>query len=546
MTEQRMFSAKEESIHQIFNEKRYVVPYYQRPYSWLNDNAVTLWDDLFTAWKEEGTEGAGYFLGSVVLVNNASRNRDEIVDGQQRFLTLQLLLSALAHSLENGDARRKLTRYFISEEDEFAGTKAELVVEPGNRYKDSFERILKRAAPEEHDKTSAKRFAENYDVFVRKCSELNQSEITEFAKFILQRTYIAALRAEDQLRALRIFAILNDRGIDLHPVDILKANILEKTALAESQKVKVASRWEEYEERLERKRFQDLIGHIRMTYIRSRTQNPLHDDILSRLTTSKKSEEFLNSELPSFVAAFEYINQSEDIDVRNLSEIGRRAGFKDWEAPMLFLSRHRSSISNFKQVVREITSIVVFLAITKAPDGQRAGRFGRMISDLELLTSKKKKLQELESLKISASEWSSFENALRGDAYSIRGLRAGLLWLECITGDDDRSVESSEITIEHVLPRNVGNEDFWLERFPSNSWKENSNRLGNLLLVSGRTNTKMARKPFLDKMEYVKNKGGSSWIWTQDAMKLDDWNLHAIEGRENRMLEAFKKRFNFN
>jgi len=226
MSEQKMFSAREESIHQLFNEKRYVIPYYQRPYSWLRDNAESLWDDLYAAWTQEGVEGAGYFLGSVVLVHDEVMGRDVIVDGQQRFTTLQLLLSALAHNLPDPDQARKLTRYFISEEDEFAGTKAEMVVFQGKRYRDCYERLLKKEDPDEFDDQVGARFIENYGVFIEKCDELVESEIADFGKFILQKSFIAVLRAEDQLRALRIFAILNDRGIDLHPVDILKANIL--------------------------------------------------------------------------------------------------------------------------------------------------------------------------------------------------------------------------------------------------------------------------------------------------------------------------------
>lgn len=539
-----MFSAREESVHQIFNEKRYFIPYYQRPYSWLKDNAESLWDDLFDAWRQEGLKGSGYFLGSVVLVHDAKLHRDEVVDGQQRFITLQLLLSAVAHHLEDQDRRRKLTRYFISEEDEFAGTKAEMVVQPGKRYQNSFERLLKAENLEEFDKQIGKRFVENYEFFAAKCSQLKESELAEFGKYILQNSFIAVLRAEDQLRALRIFAILNDRGIDLHPVDILKANILERTKLSEAQKAKFAEDWEEFEENLERKRFQDLIGHIRMTYIRGRTQNPLHDDVLERLDTANSAEAFLKDELPSFVKAFEYLQSSDQIAVRNLAEIGRRAGFKDWEAPALFLIRKKSQLNNYPQAMREIAAIVVMLAITKAPDGQRAGRFGRMINDFEDLLSGKAKFGNLESLKVSRTEWQAFETAMSTDAYSIRGLRAALLWLEWISGDDDRSVESSEVTIEHVLPRKVGNEDFWLDRFDPFLWKDYSNRLGNLLLVSGRTNTKMARKPFLEKMEYIKSKGGSSWIWTQQALSQTDWDLDVIESREREMLSKLNSNFN--
>lgn len=545
MTEQKMFSAKEETIHQIFNEKRYVVPYYQRPYSWLRDNAENLWDDLFAAWREGGDEGAGYFLGSVVLVHDKALGRDEIVDGQQRFVTLQLLLCALAHSIQEPDRARKLTRYFISEEDEFAGTKAEMVVLPGKRVQPLFEAILTEKEGNHFDQKLGARFHENYLFFKGKCSDLNQIELADFGKFILQKSFIAVLRADNKLRALRIFAILNDRGIDLHPVDILKASILEKTNLADSQKTKFAENWEEYEGKLERKRFQDLIGHMRMTYIRARTQNPLHDDVLDRLKTASDAEEFLKLELPSFVASFDYLQTTDNVTVRNVAEIGRRAGFKDWEAPALFLTRQKDKLKNYEQVLRELAAIIVFLAISKAPDGQRAGRFGRMITDFEELLRGKKSISQLESLRLTSTDWSNFQTALSTDAYSIRGLRACLLWLEWISGDDDRSVENSEVTIEHVLPRKPGEEVFWKERFPNGSWAENSNRLGNLLLVSGRTNTQMARKPVNEKMEYIKKKGGSSWIWTQNALNNKDWDLKVVEQREGEMLSKLKSRFNF-
>lgn len=160
-----MFQAKEETLHQLFSEKRYSIPFYQRPYSWLLDNAENLWDDLFKSWKEDAIDGSGYFLGSVVLVSSNSRDRDDVVDGQQRFITLQLLISAIQKSVSNQDTKRKLKRYFISEEDEFAGTKAELVVEPGKRYRDAYERVLDGRTTDSPLEKSAARFLENHEFF---------------------------------------------------------------------------------------------------------------------------------------------------------------------------------------------------------------------------------------------------------------------------------------------------------------------------------------------------------------------------------------------
>ena len=158
-----------------------------------------------------------------------------------------------------------------------------MVVLPGTRVQPLFEAISTKMASNRFEENLGARFNENFEFFKSKCEELSQTELADFGKFILQKFFIAILRADNKLRALRIFAILNDRGINLHPVDILKARILEKTKLADSQKTKLAEKWEEYEGKLDRKRFQDLIDHMRMTYIRARTQNPLHNDVLNRL-----------------------------------------------------------------------------------------------------------------------------------------------------------------------------------------------------------------------------------------------------------------------
>lgn len=351
------------------------------------------------------------------------------------------------------------------------------------------------------------------------------------------------MRADTEVKALRIFSVLNDRGIDLHPVDILKASILEKTSFNTYQKEKYANQWEEFEQQFERTRFQDLVTHIRMTYVRARTQIPLHEDILKRIGSAHSAEEFLKIELPEYAAAFEELQYSEDLSIQNLREIGKRSRFKDWEAPALFLLKNKAASTNWRQALKELTGIVALLVITKAPDGQRAGRFGRIIDDFESLIEERKAINNLESLKVARNEWLSFENNLKGDAYSIRGLKAGLLWLETISGDGERSVSTGEITIEHLLPRNPGNELSWIAHFPTEVWREHSNRVGNLVLVSGRANSKLGRKSFLEKKQYITGKGGTSWVWTQAALDNENWTPTEILNREMDMVEKARSFF---
>ena len=244
--------------------------------------------------------------------------------------------------------------------------------------------------------------------------------------------------------------------------------------------------------------------------------------------------------MPNIVSSFEYLQSADTVTVQNLVESGRRAGIKDWEAPALFLMQQKDKLKNYEQILRKLAAIIAFSAITKALDGQRAGRFGKMINDFEALVAGKKKLLQLVSLRLTPAEWNGFENALTTEAYAIRGLRACLLWLEWASRDDNRSVGNSEVTIKHVLPRKPGVARFWNDRFSEGAWAENSNRFGNLLLVSGRTNTQMAQKPFSEKILYIKKKGGSSWIWTQDAMVKTDWDLEVINKREEEMMTMLK------
>ena len=75
----------------IFN-----IPDYQRPYSWTENEALTLWDDLVEfSQTADGSENRSYFVGSIVLVKNSESPEAEVIDGQQRLSTLSIILSAL-------------------------------------------------------------------------------------------------------------------------------------------------------------------------------------------------------------------------------------------------------------------------------------------------------------------------------------------------------------------------------------------------------------------------------------------------------------------
>ena len=96
-------------------------------------------------------------------------------------------------------------------------------------------------------------------------------------QFIAQCCYLVVVSASDQNAAYRIFSVLNDRGLDLSPTDILKADIIG--SMEKGVRSRHTKTWENIEESLGRDRFRDLFAHIYMIFMTSRPRGTLQQEI---------------------------------------------------------------------------------------------------------------------------------------------------------------------------------------------------------------------------------------------------------------------------
>lgn len=112
-------NVNKQSVKQLLESGKnnpFVVPEYQRPYAWTDEQVETLFDDLweFTA-TNGGTEREGtYFLGSIVSFENEAKEQ-EIIDGQQRITSLFLLLRAIYTKLQDTPEKTDKAKNFISQ-----------------------------------------------------------------------------------------------------------------------------------------------------------------------------------------------------------------------------------------------------------------------------------------------------------------------------------------------------------------------------------------------------------------------------------------------
>jgi len=220
------------------DESNFLIPDYQRPYAWGENECLTLWDDLFNfSFPDDKCNSfdnhSDYFLGPIVTFKNAD-GKKEIIDGQQRLTTLMLLLRAFYDSLmkmqdEEVVKTRENIEKCIWETDEFdRPIKSKLKINSEvatDNDKEEFLEILEKGTV---DKNQKSRYAKNFLFFQEKIEEFLHNYPSWFSYFptrIMKNCILLPIEAESQDTALRIFSTLNDRGKPLSDADIFKAQL---------------------------------------------------------------------------------------------------------------------------------------------------------------------------------------------------------------------------------------------------------------------------------------------------------------------------------
>ena len=257
----------------LFKDKRtdFLIPDYQRPYAWGENECQTLWDDIFNfAIPDEGrTEfdsNNEYFLGPIVTFKNEN-GKMEVIDGQQRLTTLMLLLRAFyakfGHMQDKASlATKQNIEQCIWKTDEFGEpNKTQLKIDSEvatDKDKEEFMEILRTGKVEKGQKS---KYAANYSFFQNCIDSFLDKYPTYFAYLptrIMNNCILLPIEAESQDTALRIFSTLNDRGKPLSDADIFKAQFY-KFYSELGKKEEFVIQWKNLEELCE-KIFHPIVG----------------------------------------------------------------------------------------------------------------------------------------------------------------------------------------------------------------------------------------------------------------------------------------------
>ncbi len=552
----------EYNIDKVFSDEfSFHIPRYQRPYSWTTEHVGELLDDILNFIKSEGNidilEINPYFLGSIVLIKGDDPE-SQIVDGQQRLITLTILLSALRQLMQSDDAK-SITKFIYQEGNRMTGTPDHYRLTLREKDAQFFQENIQdknginKLFNIDSDGLSEtrKNVIENTCFLLAQLENLSESERVRLAKFIITRCFLVVVTTPDFDSAYRIFSILNDRGLDLSHADILKADVIGK--IPSNQQDIYAEKWDNIEEMLGREMFQDLFAHIRMIYRKSRSKDTILKEVRQYIKPDSNPQNFIDNILIPYSDAF-YKIKYEKYQATNrtkgaitskkinfwLSWLNRIDNF-DWLPPsILFFSLNGDKQDQLIRFFTDLERLAAGLMIQRYNINKRIERYGKL---LEVIEQEESLYSNDSPLQLTPQERTNIRRILNSDdIYSFKNVpRYVLLRLDSAISEGTAIYDYPIITVEHVLPQNLPQNSAWNDWFPTpKEHRKYVDCLGNLVLLSRKKNSSANNYDFeRKKKKYFAIGGGiSPFVITMQVLEEEVWTPEVIESRKDKLLKV--------
>ena len=240
------------------SDKKFVIPVYQRPYSWKKSNCELLIKDLLEVYKR------GYkshFFGSIVYVENDIGGCNEyiIIDGQQRITTVSLLLLAIRNyitdnNLEIGINTNKITTAYLT--DEYADSAKKLKLKLVQGDDDAYDRLIEKTQPIANNNVTV-----NYNYFYEILTNLSNADIKGLYDAILKLMIVnISLNPHNGDDPQLIFESLNSTGLDLEEADKIRNYVLMKMSSSQQERI-YKNYWEKLENKVSKEDINKFIRH---------------------------------------------------------------------------------------------------------------------------------------------------------------------------------------------------------------------------------------------------------------------------------------------
>ncbi|MFF0544363.1 DUF262 domain-containing protein [Nocardia thailandica] len=535
---------------------QFIVPIYQRLYSWHEGECAQLWADIIRAGSTPAL--GSHFTGSIVYVakdqsTNTSADPDLIIDGQQRVTTVTLILAALAARLDmlpedqrepwDGFSPKKIRNRFLLNDDEDGERQFKLILSQSD--KQALIAILQGAPPPTDTVT---RVTENYEFFQRKLAEPGV-DLAVVSKGLDKLVVVDVKLERGADNPQLVFEAMNSTGKKLSQADLIRNYVLMDLPPKQQEKLYTAY-WHPMELEFagaSESQFDEFVRH----YLTIKSgEIPRLDDIYdafkdhaTRFTKSDETIQSLVVELrqyarryvamalgkesdPTLLRAFKDLDQIKaDVVYPFLLEV-----YTDYDLDIL-------TRDDVLQIVDLVTSYIFRRAVCRIPTNS----LNKTFAGFSLAVRKDRYVESVKAHFLSMKSYrrfpsdAEFEAGLAtNDLYNFRRRSYFLRMLENFGRKEHVTIE--DYTIEHILPQNENLSAHWRNAL-GDGWQEVQAKylhtLGNLTLTG--YNSEYSDHPFEAKRDMEGGFRDSPLRLNKGLGQLETWNADEIRKRAARL-----------
>ncbi len=483
------------------DELYYQIPIYQRPYQWTEENCEKLLDDLFFNYEDD--RESDYFCGSLVLIaisEDSKAKTYDVVDGQQRLSTFILLAKVLA-TLYSERLTEESKDYLQESLNGRYGKKDRLNFNAiGFNSKKDFQYAL-TSFNDAHVSNNKNNYLKNAICLKNYLRKKEIEDINDFIEWLYFKVVFITITCPDADKALRIFNVLNARGLALSATDIFKGELLKHAK--EHEREEFVSRWNALSQKCSDNDLKiETLFSWYLTYLNPVTSKEKMEKMLvtwfknlnkTPLEYLKGVEDFYNAYVEvlemqdrhAYLLSYKdddhlcvmlcasLLHRYSDQEIKALKELLVKFYYQDWVAGKTRTTRSQTCC-NIINALKGKKNIDDIISIVKKylDDKNITQRFKENLQDSNLYT------------KFYFTGKSGKKNSW---------LKPILILVEYFMSDNANPTYikmDDDLHVERILPQNPDPSSQWVKDFSEEERELYTHSLANLTLLGGKKNTK--------------------------------------------------------
>ena len=534
------------------NSSQFIIPIYQRTYSWTEQQCQQLWSDIIRAGSNDNI--GGHFIGSVVYIEEglyqvSSQSPLLVIDGQQRLTTVMLLLEALSRCLGDsepleGFTVKKLRNYYLLNPEEDGERSYKLILTQTD--KSSFlSLVTQKPLPQDF----SLRIKKNFEFFSTQIEKLG-GNLEQLCRGLVKLMIVDIALSRDQDNPQLIFESMNSTGKALSQADLIRNFVL--MGLEKNHQTELYyDHWRPMEVEFGQESYSDYFDSFMRHYLTVKTGDiPRIDGVYEAFKQHAQKLEGQGTTVDQIVADIHFfakyfcamaLGKETDkqlaVAFKDLRELKVDVAY-----PFLLELYHdyglgQLSKEDFYNVVRLVESYVFRRAVCAIPTNslnKTFATFYKVLNKDRYLESIKAHLIGLRSYKRFPNDDEFKREIVIRDLYNFRSRSYWLRRFENFERKEHVLVD--EYTIEHIMPQNEKLSKQWQEELGTD-WQQVHatylHTLGNLTLTG--YNSEYSDRPFIEKRDMTGGFKNSPLILNEDLRSVSAWNEEAISARAKKL-----------